>query len=152
LTRFATVFPTRRDDGVSREHYNRLTAREVENIRDFLVFHYHVNGRIGEPLWDELRHMAVPDSLSEKIALFRARGLTQFPDQTVFQEENWMAVMLGQGLMPQAHDPLIDGLPEAALYATLDAIRRDCHRAVERMPAHADALHGLARRRASGDM
>jgi tryptophan halogenase len=143
LTRFATVFPTRRNDDLSSSHYNRLMTQEVENIRDFLIFHYHVNERVGEPLWDALRYMRVPDSLTEKIELFKARGLTQFPGQTVFQEENWMAVMLGQGLVPQTHDPLIDALPDDALYSTLDAIRRDCLSAVERMPMHDAVLRQI---------
>ena len=143
LTRLGSVFPTRRLDGLSAALYNRMMAAEVENVRDFLVFHYHVNGRTGEPLWDYLRHMAIPDSLREKIALFEERGLTTFPDQTVFQEENWISVMLGQGVVPRTHDPLIDGVDEAGVFAALEQIRRGCAQAVTAMPTHEAALDRL---------
>ncbi len=140
LTRLATLFPTRRKDTLSSAYYNRAMADEVDAIRDFIIFHYHVNGREGEPLWDRLRSMAIPDSLAEKIALFKARGLTSFVGQTIFQEENWISVMLGQGLMPQAWDPLIDKVDEATFLAVLEQIHMDCKKTVAAMPLHEAAL------------
>ena len=42
-----------------------------ERVRDFIILHYHANQRVGEPFWDELRAMEVPESLQHKIDLFR---------------------------------------------------------------------------------
>lgn len=33
------------------EQYNRGFAREMEDVRDFLVLHYHVTQGRTEPLW-----------------------------------------------------------------------------------------------------
>ncbi|WP_031220566.1 tryptophan halogenase family protein [Asticcacaulis benevestitus] len=140
LTRLSSVFPTRRIDGVSARLYNRVMSEEFETIRDFLIFHYHVNGRQGEPMWDYLRHMSIPSSLAEKIDLFCERGLTSFPNQTVFQEENWMSVMLGQGLVPQTFDPLVGAVPDAGMLAALKQIHQTCLQTLSEMPAHTVAL------------
>ena len=42
--------------------FNRLFEIHHDRIRDFLVFHYTANERIGEPLWDHVRTMPLPDS------------------------------------------------------------------------------------------
>ena len=52
--------------------FNRLFELHYDRTRDFLVLHYTANARDGEPLWDHVRTMALPDSLAHKIALFRA--------------------------------------------------------------------------------
>jgi tryptophan halogenase len=51
--------------------FNRLFEIHYDRTRDFLVLHYTANDRVGEPLWDHVRHMALPDSLAHKMALFR---------------------------------------------------------------------------------
>ncbi|TWB45994.1 tryptophan halogenase family protein [Nitrospirillum pindoramense] len=124
LIKFAATFPLAKDDPVSAGIFNRIMAEELEQVRDFLVFHYHANDRVGEPLWDRARAMPLPDSLVEKMALFRARGFAIFPSQTLFQEPNWLAVMLGQGLEPQSYDPLTDGAPLEEVRGGFDAMRR----------------------------
>jgi tryptophan halogenase len=37
------------------------------------VLHYTANRRFGEPLWDHVRTMTLPDSLAHKLALFRGK-------------------------------------------------------------------------------
>jgi tryptophan 7-halogenase len=119
-------------------------GEEMEQIRDFLVYHYHANGRTGEPFWDRMRHMAIPESLQEKIELFRTRGLTIFPSQTIFQEPNWLAIMMGQGDEPEGYDPLADLMDERALAGNLEHIRATCRQIVDQMPPHARVLERYA--------
>ena len=79
---------------------------EYERMRDFLILHYHVNDRIGEPLWDYTRRMAIPDSLAHRLDLFRARGYIPYYKTGLFAKDSWLSVLLGQGVMPRASDPL----------------------------------------------
>ncbi len=136
LIRLAAGFPLSRIDEAAAKLYNQTMAREMENIRDFIIFHYHANQRLGEPLWDYLRHMDIPDSLREKIALFKRRGLANFPDQTVFQEANWLAVMLGQGIDPEGYDPLAESVDFNLLCSNLERFRAFYAQISEQMPEH----------------
>ncbi|WP_044558418.1 tryptophan halogenase family protein [Azospirillum sp. B4] len=136
LMKFAATFPLAKDDPVSTGIYNRIMAEELEQVRDFLIFHYHANDRVGEPLWDRVRTMPIPDSLAEKMALFRARGFAIFPNQTLFQEPNWLAVLLGQGVEPRGYDPLTDVAPLQEVRSGFDAMRRTIQQVAEGCRPH----------------
>ena len=56
------------------DHYNELAQYEIERIRDFVCFHYHYNQRDDSPFWKECREMEIPDSLRERVELFRQGG------------------------------------------------------------------------------
>jgi tryptophan halogenase len=113
-----------------------------ERIRDFLILHYVANRRHGEPLWDYLRNMSVPDSLAHKIALFRARAAAPEYQFGLFSRDSWLSVLLGQGITPEAYDPLADAFD-------LDLVDSKCadfkHRidgAVAAMPSHREFIAG----------
>ncbi|HEY0311773.1 MAG TPA: tryptophan halogenase family protein, partial [Allosphingosinicella sp.] len=83
------------------DEFNRLTTMQYERIRDFLILHYVANRREGEPLWDYLRDMPLPDSLAQKMALFRARATSPEYQFGLFSRDSWLSVLFGQGLSPQ---------------------------------------------------
>lgn len=143
LIKFAATFPMGKDDTLSASLYNRIIGEELEQVRDFLIFHYHANGRVGEPLWDRMRTMAVPDSLVEKMDLFRTRGFAIFPNQTLFQEPNWIAVMLGQGLDPQGFDPLTEGADLAEVRKGFETTQAIIARTAAAAPTHEAYLNRL---------
>ena len=144
LIKLAGSFPTAKNDPAAAELYNDMMAEEMEQIRDFLVFHYHANQRVGQPLWDRMRHMEVPDSLRHKMDLFRTRGMTIFPHPSIFQEANWLAVMIGQSAEPEGYDPLADLMDEKAMMERLEQIRALYRQTTERMPPHGRALERFA--------
>ena len=64
-------------DGVTQvqeDTFNRLTAREYVGIRDFLVLHYNATERTDSDFWNYVRTMDVPDTLTEKVEIFKANG------------------------------------------------------------------------------
>nr|WP_280524732.1 tryptophan 7-halogenase [Sphingomonas japonica] len=129
-----------------RAEYNRLTHVEYDRVRDFLMLHYHANQRVGEPLWDAVRSMALPDELARKIALFKSSARLSRRDDELFAEPGWLQVMLGQGIVPQAWHPSADALPRDDLAGFLGAAHSVAQRTAAALPPHRAFLDSLAQR------
>ena len=130
-------------DGITQaqeDAFNRLTAKEYARIRDFLVLHYNATSRNDSPFWNHCRTMAVPDSLTEKVELFRQNGQIFREDDELFTETSWAAVMMGQGIMMQGHNAMADGLRSNSTSKEMDAIEQSIRFVVQNMPAHGDYL------------
>ncbi len=126
-----------------RQEFNRMVDYEYDRIRDFLILHYHATQRDDSPFWDHVRTMTVPDSLADKIELFRASGRVARYTQGLFLEPSWLAVYLGQGIMPQGWDQRADAIPGADLGAALDRLRAQVSAAAAAMPDHAGQLAAI---------
>jgi tryptophan halogenase len=81
-------------------HYNSLAQYEIERIRDFVTFHYHYNQREDAPFWKECREMEIPDSLRERVELFRQGGHIYKRDGELFTVDSWVSVLMGQHIEP----------------------------------------------------
>lgn len=130
-------------DGITQaqeDAFNRLTGKEYARIRDFLILHYNTTTRDDSPFWNHCRTMAVPDSLSEKVELFRTNGQIFREDDELFTETSWAAVMMGQGISMVGHNPMADAVKEPATKQELDAIEQSIRFVVQHMPAHGDYL------------
>ena len=119
--------------------YNRQTDFEWSSIRDFLILHYHANGR-DEPFWRACREAPIPDSLAHKIALFRSSGRVFRVEEELFTEVGWLQVMLGQGIEPDTWHPLADQLSSAQLDEFLALARRHADHVAAQMPPHSDFI------------
>jgi len=100
------LFPDQGFNEIESNEYNKLMSLEFEQVRDFLILHYVANERHGEPFWDYVRHMPIPDSLQQKIDLFKHRGRFFRYEGDLFTETSWVAVFLGQNIAPAAYNPL----------------------------------------------
>jgi len=108
----------------------------MERIRDFIILHYHANGRVGEEFWDGLREMQVPELLKHKIDLFRSTGRVVPSFDELFDARAWIHVMIGQNIIPETYHPIADQLPETRLKEFLDGLERAHMAEVSRMPEH----------------
>jgi len=115
--------------------YNAQTIFEWERVRDFIILHYHANSR-PEPFWRDCAAMAVPDTLAEKIDLFRANGRIARFNEELFAEVGWLQVMIGQSVMPAGYHPLADAPSDAELREFLSLIRQTGAKHVAGMPDH----------------
>jgi tryptophan 7-halogenase len=116
--------------------FNRLNELQYERIRDFLVLHYIANRRAGEPLWDYVRSMPLPDSLAHKLQLFRSRATLPNYQYGLFARDSWLSVLVGQGIMPQGYDRLADAFTLSALEARLADFCSRIQANVDAMPSH----------------
>uniref|UniRef100_UPI003F6F95B2 tryptophan 7-halogenase n=1 Tax=Glycocaulis sp. TaxID=1969725 RepID=UPI003F6F95B2 len=141
ISRLLALFPDNGFSNVEIDEYNRLTDQQIRFIRDFIILHYHANEREGVPLWDACRHMAIPETLARKLDLFRCKGrLFRYEDE-LFAEASWYAVLLGQNVMPDGYDPLVDTAPVEDVAAALEEIRAMVRGAAGSMPLHADFIN-----------
>ncbi|MFZ1743936.1 MAG: tryptophan halogenase family protein [Pontixanthobacter sp.] len=130
-------------DGVTdaqENAFNRLTGKEYARIRDFLILHYKATTRDDSEFWNYCRTMDVPDSLTEKMELFRHNGQIFREDDELFTETSWAAVMLGQGVSMGGHNAMADALRDSSHKQEFDEIEKSIRYLVEHMPGHGDYL------------
>jgi tryptophan halogenase len=148
ISRFIALFPDASLPPVFRDEYNRWMQKDFEQVRDLLVLHYHANQR-DEPFWRHCRNMDIPDSLRRRMALFAEGGRFLRNEGELFPSASWVAVMIGQGIIPKAIDPVIAGTPVAQIEQKLGLLRRSMNEYVDKLPAHAELLGNYCAARAA---
>ena len=136
ITALLELFPEREVSPIDRAEFNRLVDMEYDRVRDFLILHYHATTRAGMPFWDYVRTMEIPDSLAEKLELFRRRGRIVKYREGAFLDASWIAVYLGQGVMPEGHDPRADIPSAESLARGMAALHEEIRAAATRLPDH----------------
>src|SRR5690606_9834271 len=150
ITYLIELFPLEgRVDPRDRDEFNRLVDMEYDRVRDFLILHYHATTRDDSEVWNHVRTMAVPDTLAGKLALWREAGRVEKYSDGLFYDASWIAVYIGQGFLPERHDPRA-ALPDPAqvaraMGALQDAVRKE----VAAMPGHREYLTARAERLAA---
>ena len=140
INRLMALYPDQTMDPLLADEFNRLTRIEYERIRDFLILHYHATRRDDAPLWRECAAMEVPESLRYKMAHFRSSGRIVADQLELFQNPSWLAVYVGQGLIPERYDTLVDERPHVDAAARLSGLRRVMEEAAGAMPEHAEYI------------
>jgi len=133
-------------DPRDRDEFNRLVDLEYDRVRDFLILHYHATTRDDSEFWNHVRTMEVPGTLSSKMELWRETGRVERYADGLFFDASWIAVYVGQGVLPRRHDPRT-AIPdparvEQAMASLHDAIREE----VAAMPGHRAYLTARAER------
>jgi tryptophan halogenase len=103
-------------------------------VRDFLVLHYNATMRDDSEFWNYCRTMPIPDSLAHRIELFRTRASLISKTEELFGDTSWLAVMLGQGIVPETYDPLVNVLEPGDIADRLAKMRAIINDTVARMP------------------
>ncbi|MDP8993896.1 MAG: tryptophan 7-halogenase [Pseudomonadota bacterium] len=141
VTQLVELFPVGgRIDELDRREFNRIVDLEYDRIRDFLILHYHATSRDDSSFWNHVRTMTIPDSLHEKIELWRRSGRVARYTQGLFLEPSWIAVYMGQGIVPEGWDQRADQPDGSGLGGAMDRLRARIADAVKAMPEHADFL------------
>lgn len=101
IVHLLSLFPTTIAAAAERTEYNRITCSLFERLRDFQAAVYLLTGA----------SQAAPDSLVHKIETFRARGTIAPMEDETFSTDQWRALFVGLGLMPDGWAPAIEGVP-----------------------------------------
>ena len=116
-------FPDRNFDQANIDLYNSRVIEEVEAVRDFIVLHYCLAGRDDGPFWHYCRSMALPDSLRERIELYRGTGRIRVRAGELFTDLSWFYILEGLGVSPASYDPLMDVIELGKLREILASLR-----------------------------
>lgn len=140
IFRMISLFPSRTFNPTDIAEYNRQTAFEMEDVRDFIIAHYKVTRRSDTSFWTYLRNMDIPQTLAQRLALFESSArFFQHGKAELFREESWVQVLLGQGLEMQP-DPMVDLVPDDQIIAFLKDIEDVIADTAENMPTHAEYI------------
>jgi tryptophan halogenase len=116
--------------------FNDQQHQDMLQIRDFLILHYKVTERRDSPFWRQCAAMEIPDTLAQKIELFRETGRVFRRNEELFAENSWVQVMMGQGIMPQSRHPIAAKLRDEELATLLQSLRDSARRTVAGLPEH----------------
>ena len=136
IARLIQMLPDRHMSPILMERYNREAAFELERIRDFLILHYHATERRDSGFWNYCAHMSIPEPLAEVIRLFRDSGRFYRNAEEMFALTSWVQVMIGQRILPAAHHPLVDAVPDHELAQLGESVRNVIATCVAAMPEH----------------
>ncbi|NYT41968.1 tryptophan 7-halogenase [Sphingomonas sp. R-74633] len=140
IAKLLTLFPDRDMDPMLAERYNALLGADMDNIKDFLILHYHANPGRTEPFWVERREMALPESLVAREEQYRRSGRLMLGSEELFRDASWLAVLNGQDIVAQDYNPLADVLDSAANTAQVRQVAEVIQRAAPTLPLHDAAL------------
>ena len=135
IQRLFALFPEGRVDPIERDEYNRGMRALYEDVRDFVILHYKATQRDDTPFWRYVRDMAVPESLSRRMELWRLHARVFRENAELFTLPSWVAVMLGQNLWPERHDPIADTLDPSKVAAAMAQMREGYRAAAARLPS-----------------
>jgi len=143
IHRMLAMFPSTGFSAADMAEYNRQARTEYEDVRDFIIAHYKVTRRSGDPFWDHVRNMDVPDTLNERFELFRSSGrFFKHNAQELFAEESWVQVLLGQGFEMRA-DPVTDFVADEELGGFLSDIGEVVEDVAKTMRDHGEFVRAL---------
>lgn len=142
---FLRYFPDRNCDPALVREYNRRMIGDFEEVRDFVVLHYCATQRDDSAFWRWCRDLTLPDSLQERIELFRRHGALREGVDELFRSTSWQSVFEGMGIKPTAYCPRVDNLEYAQIQATLQTAREAIRGMVAHLPTHEEFLQSQAR-------
>jgi len=140
IARLLALFPDMSFSPIERDEYNRILQAQFEDIRDFIILHYHATNRTDSAFWNQVRTMSVPETLRRKMELFRTKGRSFREGVELFDVTSWVAVMLGQNIVPQGYDPIADALDPDGIAGVLDQMRAAYLQAAQGLPTHAEFI------------
>lgn len=140
ITTLIELFPGDRIDEADAEEYNQRMGLNFERVRDFLLLHYVATQRNDSEMWRHFRALTLPDSLDERLKAWLLRGYVLKYEFGTFLPPSWIAVMLGQNLIPSRHDPRVGRYGLDDIKARLDQVRAQTASAVATTPTQRDFL------------
>ncbi|NNU15473.1 tryptophan 7-halogenase [Parvularcula sp. ZS-1/3] len=136
ISKLISLFPTADMPAIVQQQYNSLLTKKFEQVRDFIILHYKATERDDSPFWNYCRTMDVPDSLKERWELFEQAGrVFRFEDE-LFSKTSWIAVFIGQNIIPRTVDPIASSVELPAIERSLASMKGAIAQAAERMPTH----------------
>jgi tryptophan halogenase len=137
---FLRYFPDRDCDSALIREYNRRMLADYEEIRDFLVLHYSATARDDSPFWQWCSNIKLPDSLQERIELFKGQGALREGVDELFRGASWQSVFEGMGISPTVYGRRVENLGHVEIAAALTTAKAAISGMVAHLPTHEEFL------------
>ena len=144
IDRMIAMLPDRACASIETGDYNRQCAAEAMRVRDFVVLHYAASSR-PETFWRDFAAIQPPPSLAHTLTQYRERGRLPTYEEETFTRDSWLAVLLGQGVLPRRIDPLIEIVPPERSDALMNQMHDTIAAAVALAPTQAAFLQAMNR-------
>lgn len=144
ISRLLTLFPTQQYSQCDVAEFNRQTVFEFESIRDFLILHYKANTRKGCEFWEMCAEMPIPDSLDNRLNLFKEGGRLFRNNDELFTDVAWIQVLLGQGVIPNQYNPVADTVDSVQVDKFLGELKQIIKREASKLSDHSDYINHYA--------
>ena len=135
-TTCSSTFPTEISIRPTSIRTTKSSTHESERIRDFIVLHYHLTQRDDAPLWRYCRSMAIPDSLQQRIEMYRKTGRIRARAGELFTDLSWFYIFEGLGVQPDSYDPLADVVTTGKLREILSTMAASTAALAKSAPSH----------------
>ncbi|HUQ11749.1 MAG TPA: tryptophan halogenase family protein [Steroidobacteraceae bacterium] len=142
-------FPDRQFDPAHVASYNAIIGDELERIRDFTLLHYRLTRRDDSPFWRDFAAHDVPDTLAQRIEMYRAAGRIILRQPELFGELDWFWIFEGMGVIPRDYDPLVDTIDYEQVKRVMLAISQKVSADTAAAPTH-DSFFAQANARLAG--
>lgn len=140
ITNMVELFPRQGVTQADIDEFNDVMNLEYERVRDFLVLHYHATERDDSPFWNDVRTMNIPDSLRYKMSVFENTGEVVKYKDGLFLDASWIAVYLGQRVVPHHFSSLAKNGSREQLGTMMQNLKQIITQTVDALPSHADYL------------
>jgi len=135
-TRLIKFFPHNGIKPAEVTEFNRQSKVESNRMRDFIILHYKLNQRDDSDFWRACQRMEVPDTLTNKMALFEESGKVFREQDELFTEIAWQQVMIGQNLIPQDYHPIANSLSNEQIMDLMGNLKVLINRTVDNLADH----------------
>lgn len=141
-TRLIRLFPFGGPTPELANYFNRLACEEYESIRDFIILHYYQTKRDDTEFWLSRQEVDIPDSLRERIELYRANSFVYQGEADLFRVDSWLQVMRGQGLDSEGYHLAGQMMSTEKLCSALNSLKKNVDNTVASLPSHESFLAG----------
>lgn len=127
--------------------YNRRATARADRVRDLLALHYHgARGLRGE-FWQAMRDRTPPTALADTLAIFARHGNLPRHEEELYDKQDWLAVLLGLGLVPEGRDPIAMGTDADEVRSTMTRLAAAVAALPASLPPYPDYLARLRQHR-----
>ncbi len=144
ISKLLSLFPHSNFNQAEIDEFNNLMGLQYEQIRDFIIAHYKINTRQDSDFWTACQNLKIPETLTHKINLFENAGRLIHHEENLFADDNWLAVLMGQGITPKMHDVLVDAAPYTEVIQNLNRIKSVIDQASDNLPRHIEFINKFA--------
>ena len=123
--------------------FNKTIGECIDGVREFLTIHFYASDRDDTPYWRSTKEIALPDSLAERLDIWKARlpgPRNIYQAFHGFESYSWIVMLAGLGSEPVGHLRALESLNADKALEMFDEIQRKSEELVATLPSQYEYL------------